>query len=217
MDCETAGLDDNDAVHVVSLYDSRSQTATSFTAASHGTGYLCSALQACAAQQQITTFNGTGFDYRMISNNVAHASDKAVAARLALTTVDVMLNFACDTGYFSSLSSFCAGTLGTSKSSDGAAAVEDWKNGRHAKVIAYCEHDAQLTYDLHAYANMYGRLSRVTKSGKTAKWVCGVVPLSTTMAALQRFEDQPPDTSWMTDGGPNVGGIADWALDILAV
>lgn len=217
MDCETSGLADTDCVHVVSLYDGRSQQAVSYTEASHGSGYLCSALAACAAQARVVTFNGTGFDYRMISNNVPHVADKACAARLALSTVDVMLNFACDTGYFSSLSSFATGTLNEAKSGDGAEAVDDWAAGRHAKVIKYCEHDAALTHALYDHARMYGRLTRITKAGRKATWVCSANPLRPTVQALTEYEQSPPDTSWMKDGtAPDINGIADWAVDILA-
>jgi hypothetical protein len=216
MDCETSGLDSSAVVHVTSLYDGRAGTAVSFAESTHGPEFVGAALEACAAQRDVVTFNGCAYDYKVLARNAPDQAARKTAARLALTTRDILLNFACDTGYFSSLASFASATLGESKTSDGAAAVDDWNAGRHAEVTAYCEHDAKLTLQLYTYACKWGRLERLTKAGRKSVWACSHVPLHPTTDALQAYAASPPDTAWMQGGGPDVAALADWAVDILA-
>lgn len=213
MDCETSGLGDSDTVHVVSIHDPRAGTGVSFTDKTNGQFFVEHALEACARQTSVITFNGTAFDFRMMCTNVFHAADKARAARLALDSIDIMLNFSCRHGYYTSLQSFTEGTLKTSKSSSGTEAIDDWANGDHAKVAAYCEHDAALTYRLYEEVMAYGRLTRTTKRGKSHVWVCDDLrPSYAVLTAHAR--SRPYDTSWMTDP-PDLAAAADWAVDVL--
>ena len=217
MDAETDGLADTDAVNVVSLFDTRSGMATSFVRTDGLDGHLIRALDACEknSAQQLVTFNGTGFDFRRIATGVADEVDKQRAAALALNSYDIMLDFACDKGYYSSLNSFSQATLDEAKSLDGESAVELWRAGNHQAVQDYCEHDAAITARLFEYGLAWGRLWRLTKSGQRRVWGLGEHGFSPASRALRATQRCPPDTSWMTDP-PNVAGTADWALDLLS-
>ena len=81
------------------------------------------------------------------------------------------------------------------------------------RVVDYCAQDCKLLAKVQEHIDMYGRYKRVAKaSGKVQ-----LVPVNEYKpwpVAEALIEAEKVDTSWMTDP-PNVGGLADWAIDVL--
>lgn len=214
LDCETSGLDDDSEVRVVSFCDSRSYDCISFSEHNND-NHLIAALDLCDKySSRLTTFNGSGFDFRMIANRVEDGHDKRRAARHALRSYDIMLDFACTHGYFSSLNSFAEASLGTQKNGDGATAIEDWDNKQYDKVVEYCENDARLTAQIYSYGMSEGSLARLTKAGKKNTWSLPLDGFRTAMTAVKEYRNDPPDVSWMSDP-PNLTNTVKWAVDML--
>ena len=214
FDCETAGLKPGDAVHVISLWDTRAEkVAASFL---EGTPHHeLRALDALEAAPFLVSFNGAAFDFMMLSARLEHTHDKRRAAALALDHYDLMMDFACGSGYFSSLLSFTQGTLNEGKVSTGAEAVQLWKNGEHAKVKEYCEDDARLTGKLYLHGKAYGRLHRRTAAGKKQVWALPQSLFRTVSCAVAERERDPPDVSWMKEPPDVTAGLA-WAHNLVS-
>ena len=214
VDTETAGLETGDAVNVVSFYDSRTPRSFSCVSDNATTKHLHAAIQICQNSRTVVTFNGTGFDFRMIAAQVEHNADKRKCAELALKSYDMMLDFAATNGYYASLNSFANASLGAQKTGDGGSAVSDWENGDHQKVIDYCENDAILTYKVYKHGIDYGRLQRTTKSGTVQTWALEKSLFRSASSALTAHLRHPPNVSWM-DNPPDIQNSGKWALDIL--
>jgi len=213
LDCETGGLAPTDPVHVVSLYDSRSGKASSFVSSGKCEAHLIRAIDACEMCDQLVTFNGTAFDFRLIAHHVQQR-DARRACMLAIRSYDVLLDFAVCNGYRSSLESFATATLNESKSMDGATAVAMWDAGEHTKVREYCEHDAAITCKLFEHGKRWGRLWRHTAKGRRVVWALRPGGMRTAAAAIADWTRAPADQSWMDDP-PRVADAADWTLDYL--
>ena len=217
LDAETSGLEDDAAVHVVSFCDTRSFDCFSFSAHTHSNNtHLLHALDMCDRySSRLVSFNGSGFDFRMIAANVEEAEDKRRAARHALKSYDMMLDFACSKGYFSSLDSFADASFGETKTGTGDGAVEDWAARRYDKVIAYCEADAALTAKVYNFGCNEGRLMRKTKSGgKVQAWALPISGFRTAIDAIKEYRADPPDVSWMDDP-PDMRNNIKWAVALL--
>jgi DEAD/DEAH box helicase domain-containing protein len=71
-------------------------------------------------------------------------------------TLDLMNQIYQFLGYRVSLQALAETTLGESKSADGIAAVEWFREGNIDKVLAYCEQDVKVTYRLWEYGRERG-------------------------------------------------------------
>jgi hypothetical protein len=151
---------------------------------------LVRTLQAhAAAGDTIVTWNGAGFDFRVL----AHASGLAAACKeLAWAHVDVMFWLHCRKGFSVGLDR-AARAVGSGKAEgmSGADAARMWQEGKYEEVAAYLEQDVralQAVYEgaVHArslrWLNTRGRLSSAD----------GVVCSVREAHALPS-----PDTSWM--------------------
>lgn len=215
FDTETDGLESGDAVHVVALHDSRTNTAECFVARDDRVtdDHIIRATDAIEAQRTVCSWNGTQFDFRMMAAVAAAHADKRRCASLALTHHDMMLQFASDKGYYGSLESFAVPTLGRGKIGNGADVKDDWARGKRQAVADYCADDAKLTADLYEYGAAHGRLRRAAKtSNKVSVWALGVDIWIPAYKALDNAGNA--DTSWM-DTPPNVVAAGDWATRLL--
>ncbi|MEK9527509.1 MAG: ribonuclease H-like domain-containing protein [Gammaproteobacteria bacterium] len=215
MDTETAGLVPGDAVYVVALHDPRCQASCAvYDAQKHKDRHILYAVDAMSKWKgQICSFNGTKFDFQMLAAATADTATKQRCARLALSHVDIMLQFAADKGYYASLESFAVPTVGRGKIGSGASVVDDWAAGKYDEIRAYCADDAKLTSDLYAYGANFGRLKRTTKAGKTSTWT---LPENGWLAAHKALDTTGvADVSWMQNP-PDVAAAADWAVALLA-
>ncbi len=216
LDTETGGLlGGGHPVNVVSLWDTRAGSASSFRRADGDTGasHLVRALDACCAwgPAPLVTFNGTGFDFAIMAENLPSAADRGRCAGLALSSYDLMLDFAASHGYMSSLASFASATLGEAKLMGGAEAAAMWGSAAERDaVVEYCEHDAALTGRLWEYGSAYGRLRRHTRAGKVRVWPLGPGGFRPARESLAAAADSPADVSWMEDP-PDVASLGSWA------
>tara|TARA_B100000768_G_C11236975_1_gene357688 strand:+ start:559 stop:1218 length:660 start_codon:yes stop_codon:yes gene_type:complete len=213
LDTETGGLEPGLPVNVVSIYDVRARRSASFVRLGDSKDHLIHAMEAARSFDTLATFNGN-FDFRMIAGYTDDPATAKLAARCALTNYDMLINFATNTGYMSSLDSFALGTLGEGKTGDGAHAVAMWGSGEHDRVREYCENDARITANLFVEGMRVGRLSRRTKAGKTQVWPLPVGRFVRTCDALKTYADSPPDVSWM-DEPSDFTDIADWVVPLL--
>lgn len=166
-------------------------------------------LDALEAAETVVSFNGAQFDFRKLFDLTQ--DDRAKV--LARTHVDVLVLFAAQKGYFSSLASFAEGTFpGTcSKSNTGEWAAQAWETDGKS-VLEYCEQDTVVLKNVYEYLQSRGGLKRVTNSGKVTSWVAGIRPDSAKKSVdtcLSEYRETPPDVSWMTDP-PDISNVLSW-------
>jgi hypothetical protein len=152
----------------------------------------------------IVTWNGAGFDFRLLADETGRQAD---CARLARRSVDMMFQILCDRGHPLALDSALSGmglaskihtvTLadGRTVDVDGRMAPDLWQAGEHEAVMTYCGGDVMRTLTLALACGERKRLTWVSRSGKTNHMKLGKRWLTVEEClALPR-----PDTSWMTN------------------
>jgi hypothetical protein len=140
----------------------------------------------------LVTWNGAGFDFRLLADETGRHAD---CARLALASVDMMFQVLCERGHPLSLDAALKGAALPPKMTEvtlrsgeavhisGAEAPQYWQAGEFAAVAAYaavCQKSRQL-----AWVSQKGRPNQVyLRTGWLTVEQCLALPL--------------PDTSWMT-------------------
>ena len=102
--------------------------------------------------RKIISFNGDGFDSRVLS---AYGD----VAEINRNSFDLLTDLKKKLGRRLKLDSVAQGTLGLGKSADGLAALRWWKEGKVDQIAAYCQQDVQVLVDLVAYARKHGHVS----------------------------------------------------------
>ena len=159
--------------------------------------------EAVARGETLVTWNGAGFDFRLLADETGRRAD---CARLARKSVDMMFQVLCDRGHPLALSTALKGaglaskldrvTLrdGESVTIDGAAAPVFWQAGEYAAVMEYCAADAAGTLALAVACQRSHRLAWVSQKGRPNE-----IYLRTGWLTVEQCLDLPlPDTSWMT-------------------
>ena len=114
----------------------------------------------------VVTFNGEGFDFKVLSayGDVQH---------LYANSADLLAAVGRKIGFRVKLDSLAQATLGQAKTGSGAESVEWWRSGDPAlrqKVVDYCKRDVELTRDLYLFAKHKGYfLVEDLKLGQTRK------------------------------------------------
>jgi hypothetical protein len=149
-------------------------------------GYLADATQ---AGQTIVTWNGAGFDFRVL----AQASGMVgVCTELAWGHLDLMFWFHCANGYSVGLDR-AAQAVGSGKTQgmDGQEAARLWAAGEYERVLEYA------AQDVRALAAIY----EGTQRSNALRWINSRGRLSRTagplLAVRDAYELPLPDTSWM--------------------
>ena len=128
--------------------------------------YLGADVKALVADLQsfelVVGFNIRGFDYKVLSGLVDF--DFSV-----LPTLDLLVKVHERLGYRLSLDALARHTLGTTKSADGLAALEWWKQGEIQKIIDYCRQDVAVTRDLYLFGRDHGYLVFENKAKKAVR------------------------------------------------
>jgi hypothetical protein len=188
-----------DPVTMPDLFD----TATKVMTRAGATRVLLALDAAVGRGHTIVTWNGAGFDFRLLADETGRHAD---CARLALKSVDMMFQVLCERGHPLSLDSALKGaglaakvsqvTLGNGDVAqiNGADAPRFWQKGEYAAVMRYCAVDAERTLALAAACQRSRRLAWTSQKGRSndmylrSGWLtveqCLAIPL--------------PDTSWMT-------------------
>lgn len=147
---------------------------------------------ALVAAPTVYTFNGAAFDLRKLHELTGDDRLRDVALRHR----DLMLDFACDTRYYTSMESLASPTLGTGKSNTGAWAATAWFTDEAAAVLEYCARDTVVLRDLCDHAERWGKLSRRSKAGKLSEWVLPSLDGTIRGVAAAKANQMPPP-AWM--------------------
>ncbi len=100
----------------------------------------------------IVTFNGEGFDFKVLS---AYGSIDFLYQK----STDLLAILIKEIGFRVKLESVAQATLGRGKSGTGTESVEWWRSGDpqlRQKVIDYCTLDVELTRDIYLHARKHG-------------------------------------------------------------
>lgn len=214
MDSETAGLSPGSEVYVISLYNTKTKATTNFISDGSTDKHIIDAA-ACMDHSSlpICTFNGTSFDFKMLAAATSDKQTKSVLAKLALFHVDIMLQFACSNGYFTSLASLSVPTLNRGKIGSGGSVQKDWEAGKKNEIVDYCADDAQITAKLYEYGATFGRLSRLSKARKQSIWVLPTHKHKQWQFAIKALEKiTVPD---FLESPPDIASLADWTLNLI--
>ena len=166
---------------------------------------ILAALEAAAARgDTLVTWNGAGFDFRLLADETGRHAD---CARLVMASVDMMFQVLCDRGHPLSLDAALKGaglppkmnevTLrsGEAVHIGGADAPTYWQAGEYAAVATYCAADAERTAALAAACQRSRQLAWVSQKGRPNQ-----VYLRTGWLTVEQCLALPlPDTSWMTN------------------
>ena len=222
FDTETNGLITEDGtipeLHCICIFDKESNEMHSFY--DKDGGNMSETLVGSAAELLINAhrqnkvvygFNSTQFDLRVMHHH-APVGLKLDIANLTIEHTDLIADFAARKGYFTSLASLTQ-SFGEYKLLDAVESINLWRSGNLARVVEYCAQDCKLLSMVQEHIDMYGRYQRITKASGKVQFVPvdGYKPWPVANALIQA---ERADTSWMTDP-PDVGGLADWAIDIL--
>ena len=152
----------------------------------------------------IVTWNGAGFDFRLLADETGRHAD---CARLARDSVDMMFQILCDRGHPLALDTALSGmglpskihtvTLADGRvvEVDGRMAPDLWQAGEHEAVMIYCGGDVVGTLALAVACRERKRLTWVSRAGKTNH-----MKLGTRWLTVEECLALPkPDTSWMTN------------------
>jgi hypothetical protein len=169
-----------------------------------GTLRVLAALDDAAGRgDTIVTWNGAGFDFRLLADETGRRAD---CARLVKTSVDMMFQVLCERGHPLSLDAALKGgglppkmdqvTLrsGDAAHISGIEAPRFWQAGEYTAVAAYCAADAERTVALAALCQRSRRLAWVSQKGRPNE-----IYLRTGWLTVEQCLALPlPDTSWMT-------------------
>lgn len=151
----------------------------------------------------LVTWNGAGFDFRLLADETGRHAD---CVRLAMASVDMMFQVLCERGHPLSLDAALKGAGlppkmdevrlrgGESVHISGAEAPQFWQAGEYAAVAAYCAADAERTAALAALCQRSHRLAWISQKGRPNE-----IYLRTGWLTVEQCLSLPlPDTSWMT-------------------
>jgi hypothetical protein len=151
----------------------------------------------------IVTWNGAGFDFRLLADETGRHAD---CAQLARKSVDMMFQVLCDRGHPLALDTALKGmeigpkvhsvtsTDGRTLEIDGAAAPRLWQQGEYRAVMEYCGGDVAGTLALAVECQRRQRLCWISQRGRPSQ-----MPLPAGWLSVDECLGLPrPDTSWMT-------------------
>ena len=152
----------------------------------------------------LVTWNGAGFDFRLLADETDRHAD---CARLAMASVDMMFQVLCERGHPLSLDAALKGAALPPKMTEvtlrsgeavhisGAEAPQYWQAAEYGAVAAYCAADAERTVELAAACQRSRQLAWVSQKGRLNQ-----IYLRTGWLTVEQCLALPlPDTSWMTN------------------
>ena len=160
-----------------------------------GTWGLIETLETISAHgYQIVTFNGAGFDFKVLAEECEVES--LTVKHLARKHIDMFFHLFCILGYGIGLDRLAKGMgfAGKTEGVDGALAPEMWQQGRYQEVIDYCVKDTRLTLQVAQAVIERGAAEWTSKSGKPQS-----VKIDRWLTPAQAVQLAEPDNSWMTD------------------
>lgn len=146
---------------------------------------------------RITSYNGCGFDFKVIFNSLEDEKYKNYVKNLAMKHVDIAFQMLCEKGYMTSLNSASLGCGFEEKTMNGADVPELWEKGEYDKITKYCKDDAKITTLVAKYIEKNNRLEWTSKSGNLSKWF-PVFYKGRLLSVKNSLKVKEPDVSWMS-------------------
>ena len=144
---------------------------------------------ASRAGRTIVTWNGAGFDFRVLAQ-ASGLTDPCV--ELAWGHLDLMFWFHCRNGYSIGLDRAAqAVASGKTQGMDGAEAARLWGDGEYERVLAYVGQDVRALAAIYQGARRTHGLRWVNTRGRTSR---AAGPL---LSVREAYKLPLPDTSWM--------------------
>ena len=121
-------------------------------------GEACDLISYLSTHDHIISFNGDGFDSKVLSayGDVAEISRRSLDLATALKR---------NLGHRIRLESVAQPTLGKGKTANGLMALRWWKEGKTELIADYCQQDVQVLVDLMKFARNNGYLRYLDLSG----------------------------------------------------
>jgi hypothetical protein len=157
------------------------------------------------------TWNGLGFDFRVLCANCSEAK-REDCKKLSLNHVDPMFTFFCQRGFPVALDSVANAYQTMRKSGSGADAITDWSEGTEdskKRVLDYCERDVAVLVAAVAACDMMERVAWITKSKGKIAYSDRLDVFRTTAECLC---DSEIDNSWMGSDRPTRLSFTRWAI-----
>lgn len=150
----------------------------------------------------IVTWNGLGFDFPVMMDEMESETAKKVLVEMALGHYDIGFHMVCDKGYMISLNAAAEGIgiEGKTEGMKGSLAPAMWAESRYAQdmVLEYVEQDVVVTANIYKHMLTDARVIPWTAhSGRRNLWIYGR-PYNVKEALAKKL----PDTSWMTNPRP---------------
>ena len=149
---------DRMGVSVVVLYDSRSDSFTSYQQEQ-----VPELARVLASAPLVVGFNLLRFDYSVLEPHAPGFNFRG------LPTLDMLIKVHEQLSYRLSLDNLARATLGAAKGADGLQALQWWKEGKLAEIEEYCRQDVALTRDLYLYGREHGYLLFTNKAGQAVR------------------------------------------------
>jgi DEAD/DEAH box helicase domain-containing protein len=111
-----------------------------------------------SAHDHIISFNGDGFDSKVLS---AYGD----VAEIGRRSLDLATTLKRNLGHRIRLESVAQPTLGKGKTANGLTALRWWKEGKIELIADYCQQDVQVLVDLMKFARSNGYLRYLDLSG----------------------------------------------------
>ena len=148
--------------------------------------YLADAVQ---ARQTVVTWNGAGFDFRVLAQASGRVDE---CVELAWEHVDMMFWFHCRNGYSVGLDR-AAQAVGSGKTlgMDGVEAARLWGAGEYEQVLDYVGQDVRALEAIYQGAQGSNALRWINTRGRMSEAAGPLLPVR------EAFKLPLPDTSWM--------------------
>jgi hypothetical protein len=167
----------------------------------------------------IVTFNGAGFDFRLLSDHVTvHALRRQLVRCCVNNHLDICFDFFGSHGYFTSLDALLVGSKLPHKTWSGSESATNWKT-EFPRVLAYCDADVQALEHVVARVEGSNVLHRQTKKGGIQTWApFGEHRIRSVRECVAAWDVCPIDNSWMTSDGalPTPTSVLAWVPGALA-
>lgn len=115
-------------------------------------------IAALASFDKIISFNGDGFDSRVLSFY-------GTVTPILRKSFDLLVDLKQRLGHRLSLESLARATLHIGKSASGLQSLQWWKEGRIDLITEYCQQDVKVLVDLVAFARQKGFVHYLDKNG----------------------------------------------------
>ena len=231
FDCETLSTGDDgkpvDIVLAVTLVDNVPTVWRERPRAGPFTSETATALATCLVDHpgQICTFNGAGFDFRVVAALLPPGSlRKRLVAKCLHNHLDIMMDWFSSQGYYSSMAAFCEGCQLGGKSWSGAesakAVTEALLPGVPdaeleavmQRVQEYCIDDTRCLQQLMTYLEKNCCLKRIAKtSGRTTSWTpWHITTIRTVAECVRHWQLKPVVPKWMDSAPPPPHQMIAW-------